>query len=151
MKKIFISGSGGFGNSETLTNLPQNIKSTLDEIIKNNHQILVGDCQGVDTLIQRYCKDNQYSNVHVYYTGYKARNSLDANWTKINVPTEGKTGRLGHMMTDLQMSKDADLGIAIWNHVSKGTGENIKNLKKQNKPVFIYDIEKKEWEDEPQI
>lgn len=145
--KIFISGSAGFGNKSTLDTLPNNVKTVLDDIIAKKHKILIGDCQGIDTLVQSYLKKNNYKNVEIYFSKY-CRNCIDPDWTKHNIPVGNAYGRAMHGIKDLQMAKDADAAIALWNNESKGTEQNIKNMQNQNKPVFIYDINTKTWVDD---
>lgn len=42
--KIFISGTAGFGSGKTLHELPNDVKALIDTYIKNEAEILVGDC-----------------------------------------------------------------------------------------------------------
>lgn len=142
--KIFISGSAGFGNQQTITVLPDDIKTELQTIIDNNDTVLIGDCAGIDTLVQNFFAEKNYDNVEVYFT-WSCRNLKKRSWLCRNIPTNGLSGRAGRACKDIAMANDADAGIAIWNEISTGTGDNIRNLKAQNKPVRIYSTKSNTW------
>lgn len=63
--KIFISGTAGFGGrfKKTLFDLPTDVKALIDSYIAENAEILVGDCIGVDLLVQKYLVSKNYKNV----------------------------------------------------------------------------------------
>lgn len=136
--KIFISGTAGFGR-QTMTKLPDNVIEFLHDIMKNNYDILIGDCQGVDTLVQKILSENNYKNVTVYCSGSKCRNIIDTSWKTKNIfVPKGTTGRAFFAVKDNAMAKDADCALAIWDGKSQGTGTNIRNMRDRNKPVTIY-------------
>ncbi len=137
MRKIFISGTAGFG-TKTITTLPDQIKFLLDEIIHDGDMVLVGDCQGVDTLVQEYLKNAKCDRVVVYCSGKTCRNCLGEWPIKTVLVPYGIRGRDFYAMKDKAMANDADLGIAIWDGKSVGTGNNIAYLKSMNKPVTIF-------------
>lgn len=138
MSKIFISGTAGFG-TKVMTQLPSQILPLLDNIIANHDTVLVGDCQGVDSLVQFYFKEKQYKNVVVYCSGNICRYILDATWPVIHVSVPyGCRGRDFFAVKDKQMAEDADLGIAIWDGKSKGTKANIDNLHSMNKKTTVF-------------
>ena len=128
--KIFIGGS------KTINTLDENVKEKLQEIIKNKYDVLVGDCNGVDTAVQRFFYDNNYRNVTVYASGNTVRNNI-GNFNICNIPTE-KTGFEFYRQKDIAMAKEADCGFMIWDGKSKGTLNNIFNLTSQNKPCKVY-------------
>ena len=51
---IFISGTAGFGSAKKITKLPSIVITKLNIMIEKGYNILIGDCQGIDTLVQ-YC------------------------------------------------------------------------------------------------
>lgn len=122
--KVFISGSR---NTDKIK------FDKYEELMKwlkdNNHEVIVGDCCGIDTVIQMYCDASNIKHT-VYYIGDKPRNISDSAIPyKIN----------GHKQTDkdIEMVKDCDFGIALWDGISKGTKNNIENLKKSFKQVIV--------------
>lgn len=119
--KIFISGS------RTGTKFTK-YKELALWLKEKGHTVLVGDCKGVDTKIQELCKEYDIKCI-VYHIGYKPRNN--AGFDTIQVPGNKYADK------DVQMSKDCNAGIAIWNGVSKGTKNNIDRLKSMGKSVII--------------
>ena len=59
-KKVFISGS------ISIKRLPKEALKSIDKIISNFFEIIVGDARGVDSLVQEYCDSRGYHNVTVY-------------------------------------------------------------------------------------
>ena len=59
-KKIFISGS------IKIRVLPDAIKEKLEVICQKNEQVLVGDADGVDSLIQNFFCKRAYRNLTIY-------------------------------------------------------------------------------------
>lgn len=145
MTKCFISGTAGFGGSQLITTLPDAVKSVIDEIVKAGDMILIGDCKGIDTLVQSYLKSKNYDNVMVYCSGNTCRNCLDENWCIKHVAAYG-TGRAFYAMKDKAMVLDSDYGLAIWDGKSHGTGENIKNMHSINKPCHVYRTDLRKFE-----
>ena len=58
--RVFVSGS------ITIKKLPNCVKASIDSICKGGIEILVGDANGIDTMVQDYCKSIGYSSVVVY-------------------------------------------------------------------------------------
>ena len=145
MNKVFISGTAGFG-TKAITELPEAVIEELDEIMHRDDTVLIGDCQGVDTLVQGYLLVNAYKNVVVYCSGSRCRNILNPLWAKKRIPVPaGVTGRAFFAVKDKAMANDADYGIAIWDGKSLGTFDNITNLRSQNKTINIYRTDLHEW------
>ena len=46
--KIFISGS------KSISSLPELAKAFIDQFIENGDEIFIGDCYGVDAVVQTY-------------------------------------------------------------------------------------------------
>lgn len=146
MNNIFISGTAGFG-TKAITSLPQSVTQYLDACIDQNYQILIGDCIGIDSLVQEYINKRGYNNIIVYCSGSNCRNIANPNWRvkHVNVPY-GVRGRDFFAAKDKAMAQDADYALAIWDGKSKGTGTNIDNMKAQNKTVIIYRTDKAYFE-----
>jgi hypothetical protein len=73
MKKVFISGS------RRISRLPAEVQSRLDEMIRRELMILIGDANGADKAIQTYFAEQRYPNVLVFCTAGHCRNNI-VNW-----------------------------------------------------------------------
>ena len=125
MKKIFISGSRALNDYNL-------IKSILDCILPKSDDILVlvGDCYGVDTQVQKYCNCYDIPFV-VYHIGEKPRNLVVSNTPVKKCSGNKQTNK------DIQMSMDCDCGIAFWDCKSSGTKANIQRLKDLGKECKV--------------
>ena len=119
--KIFISGSRTGYSFDKFLELAKWLK-------KQHHEVLVGDCVGVDTQIQALCKAHKIP-CKVYHIGKTPRNNLGFDTVRC-VGTR-------YADKDVAMSIDCDLGIAIWNGRSKGTKANIDRLIALHKQVIV--------------
>ena len=131
--KLFISGS------KSISELPDEVKLLLDDHMANGTEFLVGDCYGVDAAVQKYLASKGYSKVTIYCSGETPRNNF-ATGVKVRSCAEaskGLTGRAFHYIKDIQMAKDCDQAIMIWDGKSAGTGENIRRIKELKKPYRI--------------
>ncbi|MGO1369912.1 MAG: hypothetical protein ACTHVE_09990 [Senegalia sp. (in: firmicutes)] len=130
--KIFIAGP------RKITKLNSKVILKLNNIIKNNFTILVGDANGIDKAIQNYVRDKDYKNVIVYASGKIIRNNI-GNWqTRTIDVSKNIRGFDFYTVKDKEMAKDADYGLMVWNGKSKGTFNNILNLINLDKVVFLY-------------
>ncbi len=131
--KIFISGS------KSISALSEEVKSLLDEHIALGTEFLVGDCYGVDAAVQMYLDSKGYRNVTIYCSGETPRNNYvtDAKVRPSAEAAKGLTGNAFQYVKDIQMAKDCDQAIMIWDGKSKGTGENIRRIKELKKPYRI--------------
>jgi len=98
--KVFVSGS------RSVKKLPVECLESLDKIIGLGFEIVVGDCYGVDTLVQDYLWESGYRRAKVYYIGSRPRNNKGFKSVKI----EGSR----YVDKDRAMQKEADYGLAIW-------------------------------------
>jgi len=120
---LFVSGS------RSIKVLPQKAEGELNQAIAVRELILVGDCYGVDTLVQQHCKDQGYTHVRVYHIGLKPRNNLGFN----TVAARGSH----YYDKDILMARDADRGLVVWDGQSKGSQANIARLHAANKSMII--------------
>lgn len=132
MIKVFIGGSRKLGR---LNNL---LRDRFDNIIQQQHMVLVGDANGIDKAVQNYMSGKKYGNVVVYHVGDHYRNNV-GHWDtkRVKEPSNIKNFKY-YAAKDIQMVKDTDLGFMIWDLESKGTLNNIINLLKANKTVVVY-------------
>jgi hypothetical protein len=139
MQSVFVAGS------RTLSKLNAQVKERLDNIVKQNLTVLVGDANGADKAVQRYLAELSYQQVVVYCMD-PCRNNI-GSW-----PTHAKkTGpgvphdRHYYGIKDLAMAKDAGCGFMIWDGTSKGTLTNVVNLLEAQKKVLLYHSPKKHF------
>lgn len=116
MKIVMISGSRSVGE------LPSPALDSLNKIMDLGFDVVVGDCSGVDKLIQEYLYNHKYQNVTVYHINNKPRNNIGFQTVKVK-------GR-SYSAKDIAMSEIADYGLVIWDGKSKGTKANIDRIKK---------------------
>ena len=121
---VFISGS------RSITNLPKRVYRKLDLCIHSDAQIVIGDCYGVDTAVQQYLALRKYPNVVVCHIGVQPRNS-NKQWKNYKVKGKFQTDK------DKFMTKISDSALIIWDGESKGSLNNSKRMKRNNKPVWI--------------
>lgn len=95
--KVFASGSRG------VSELPAEAKASLDKIKELGFTVFVGDCHGVDTLVQDYFKD--YRRVNVFHIGDKPRNNLGFDTVRVSGSRQADK--------DVAMAESADYGLAI--------------------------------------
>jgi hypothetical protein len=133
---VFVSGS------RTIGGIGEDITAELSCVLDSAANMLVGDAQGVDTEIQRFCKNQDYHNITVFAMNGKARNNIGDFAVENVVP---KDNRNFFEQKDKVMTDMADYGIVIWNGKSKGSLNNIIRLIKQNKPCKVYLTSNKQW------
>ena len=131
--KIFISGS------KSISKLPELAKAFIDQFIENGDEILIGDCYGVDAVVQKYLEAKEFNNTTIYCSGITPRNNF-VSAAKIHSCTEaakGLTGSEFQYVKDIQMAADCDQALMIWDGISKGTAENLKRIKEMAKPFVV--------------
>ena len=139
MQSVFIAGS------RALSKLNTTVKARLDNIVKQNFTVLVGDANGADKAVQRYLASRAYQHV-VVYCMHECRNNV-GNWPTHAHATEPgiRRDRQYYGIKDLAMAKDASYGFMIWDGTSKGTLTNVVNLLKIHKKVLLYSAPKKDF------
>lgn len=132
-QKLFVSGS------KSISNLNDAAIGLLNDAIKKGMEILVGDCYGVDAAVQRYLNLQNYSNTTVYCSGDRPRNLFLTNGRvrSCSLLSKGLNGRAFNYVKDIEMSKDCDRALMIWDGKSEGTRENIKRMLDLNKPFLV--------------
>lgn len=130
--KIFIAGA------RSITDIDNFVINKLRSICDKGFDVLVGDCYGIDTVVQSYFADHAYSNVTVYASNGRARNNV-GRWPVKNIPVVSATrGFEFFRQKDIAMANDADMGFMIWDGKSRGTLCNILTLAEQGKMVLVY-------------
>lgn len=135
MKKVFISGS------ISIKKLPIEVINSIKKIIENKIQILVGDADGIDTLIQDFCLNENYTNLTVYSISaiprYKASNEF--KFKHIFPDEEIKKERARQQEKDKAMTLDSEFSFVVWDGKSKGSYANLIRALENNKKIKIYD------------
>ncbi|MCK5538108.1 MAG: hypothetical protein KAI79_14880 [Bacteroidales bacterium] len=133
MSSVFISGS------IAIKKIPLSVENSINKIIDQNIQILVGDADGIDTKIQNYCKRRNYSNVIVYSIYPLPRYKVpDFEKKYIVVNIDSKKERERQKEKDAAMTIDSDYSLVIWDGVSKGSYQNILRAIEKDKKVKVY-------------
>ena len=121
-----------------LNALDPSVEQRMMSIYNKGFEVIVGDCAGIDTSVQKFYSKLKYSKVTIYASNGRARNNI-GNWPihKVAVPPYMRGFDYYHQK-DIAMANDADYGFMIWDGQSRGTKSNICNLLKQSKPVLVY-------------
>ena len=130
--KIFIAGA------RSVTCLDSAVLKKMYSIYQKGYYVLVGDCYGVDSAVQKFYSDLGYGNVAVYASNGRARNNV-GRWRVTSVPAPATShGFSFYRQKDIAMANDADCGLMIWDCQSIGTLNNIVSLALQSKIVVVY-------------
>lgn len=132
MSSVFISGS------IAIKKIPNSVEHSIDRIINQNIQILVGDADGVDTMVQNYCKKRNYYNVTVYSISNPRYKVSEFKSKSITVITTSKRERKRQQEKDSAMTIDSDYSLAIWDGKSKGSYQNILRAINKNKKIRVF-------------
>jgi hypothetical protein len=139
MDSVFVAGS------RALSKLNAHVKERLDNILRKEFTVLVGDANGADKAVQRYLAERGYRRVVVYCMEV-CRNNV-GDWP-IRSHTAGpavKRDRHYYGIKDRAMAKDAGCGFMLWDGISKGTLTNIINLLDYDKKVLLFSAPKKKF------
>jgi hypothetical protein len=132
MNKVFIGGS------RRITRLNTKAAQTMDNLVEKGLTVLIGDANGADKAVQDYLASKRYENVVVYCMQSRCRNNL-GNWETKYIETSIKNNTFQYYsIKDIEMARESDCGFMIWDSKSKGTLNNIINLAKEQKPVYVY-------------
>jgi hypothetical protein len=132
MKKVFLSGS------RRLTRLPAEVCRRLDEMVRRELTILVGDANGADKAVQTYLAKQHYAKVLVFCTAGDCRNNV-GHWPVRVVDAPHRARDFAFFTAkDVAMAEEADVGLALWDGQSTGTLVNVARLVARAKPVVVY-------------
>ena len=133
-KRVFLGGS------KIITELTDDEKAVIDEYIAKDYQILVGDCRGADTEIQKHLVERGYTNVKVYATDGETRNNV-GNFKVIACPSmltpeaRARKDYFYYRIKDSRMLTLCDEIIMFWDGNSKASRENLEEGVKMKKPT----------------
>lgn len=132
MKKVFLAGS------RRLSRLTPDVRQRLDEMVRRQLMILVGDANGADKAIQTYFAEQRYANVLVFCTAGDCRNNV-GHWPIHAVPAPHRVRDFAFFTAkDAAMAEEADVGLMLWDGQSSGTIVNVARLVARDKPAVVY-------------
>lgn len=130
--KLFISGS------QSIKSLAPEVQNLLHRAASRGRDVLVGDANGVDRLVQDFLHAAGYRRVTVYHVEGAPRNNI-GNWPTHEVESKIKSKSFRYyVQKDEAMARDADVGLMIWDLRSSGTMNNVLNVLKQGKEAVLF-------------
>jgi hypothetical protein len=132
-EKIFISGS------IKIKTLSKSVYDKLEQIIKEDQEVIVGDAAGVDSSVQDFFKEKEYRNVTVYSIFSIPRHNSGGFESKyVFASGDIKSMRERQKVKDERMSIECDSSLVIWDGKSKGCFSNIKRSINLQKPIRVF-------------
>jgi len=133
MIKVFIGGS------RRVSRLDHQVKGRLDEIIRKQLPVIIGDANGADKAVQDYFHQRAYEQVEVFCTEGRCRNNA-GNWRirPVPAPAGGKHDFEYYAAKDRLMADEGSIGFMLWDGKSRGTLGNVLRLIEQGKKVVVY-------------
>lgn len=132
MTTVFIAGS------ISINRLHKKVQERIGKIVSANLDVVVGDADGADTSIQKCLDGYQAEKVTVYCTGDLPRNNV-ANWPVHSVSSKARPGSRAYFTAkDLEMARNSDYGLMIWDCKSTGTLSNVIELLREKKKSVVF-------------
>jgi hypothetical protein len=131
--KVFIGGS------RRVSRLGEQVKARLDEIIRKQLPVIIGDANGADKAVQDYFRRRGYEQVEVFCTEGRCRNNV-GNWKirPVPAPAGRKRDFEYYAAKDRVMAGEGSIGFMLWDGKSRGTLANVLRLLEQGKKVVMY-------------
>jgi len=139
MDTVFVAGS------RALSKLSAQVKERLDNIMRKDFTVLVGDANGADKAVQRYLAECRYKRVVVYCMEVCRNNVGDWPIRSHSANPALKKDRHYYGIKDRAMAKDASCGFMLWDGISKGTLSNVVSLLDYDKKVLLFSAPKKQF------
>lgn len=132
--KVFVGGS------KSLKTLGAGMRTVLETIVTRGDMVLVGDCRGTDSMVQRYLAAAEYANVMVYTSRQRPHNSeggwsVHSAWSEVSASYGELAGNW--FETAEAIALEADSGLVAWDGRSKGTFLSIVMLAALGKTVHV--------------
>ncbi|MCR4266424.1 helix-turn-helix domain-containing protein [Nitratireductor sp. ZSWI3] len=132
MTTVFIAGS------ISISRLHEKVADRINKIVCSGFNVVVGDADGADTSIQECLQRYQAEKVTVYCTGVSPRNNV-AEWPVHKVVSKAKAGTRAYFTAkDLEMARDSDYGLMVWDCKSTGTLSNVIELLREKKKSVVF-------------
>jgi hypothetical protein len=125
------------GGSRAVSKLNATIRARLDDLMRRQCRIFIGDANGADKAVQMYLDKRHYQNVTVFCIR-EPRNNVGAWPTRRVEPPNERKDFAYYAAKDLVMSQEAHCGVMLWDGRSKGTLQNILNLIGAGKRILVY-------------
>jgi hypothetical protein len=131
MTTVFIGGSRAVSRLNPL------IRAKLDDLMKRNCTIFIGDANGADRAVQQHLAAAGYRSVVVFCMD-ACRNNL-GGWPARIIRTAAQRKDFAYYATkDRAMAEEAQCGVMLWDGRSMGTLNNIFNLISAGKKTLVY-------------
>jgi hypothetical protein len=131
MTTVFIGGS------RAVSRLNDLIRAKLDDLMKRNCTVFIGDANGADKAVQQHLAAGGYRHV-VVFCMHECRNNL-GGWPTRTIRTSGLRKDFAYYAAkDRAMAEEAKCGVMLWDGRSKGTLNNILNLIGAGKKTLVY-------------
>lgn len=132
MTTVFIAGS------ISISRLHEKVADRINKIVSSDFNVVVGDADGADTSIQECLQRYRAGKVTVYCTGDSPRNNV-AEWPVHRVVSKAKAGTRAYFTAkDLEMARDSDYGLMVWDCKSTGTLSNVIELLRGKKKSVVF-------------
>lgn len=132
MTTVFIAGS------ISISRLHEKVQGRILKIVLSDLNVVVGDADGADTSIQECLRACHASKVTVYCTGEAPRNNI-ADWPVHRVQSKARAGtRAFFTAKDVEMARNSDFGLMVWDCKSTGTLSNVIELLKARKKSVVF-------------
>lgn len=132
MTTVFIAGS------ISISHLHEKVQERINNIVSSDLNVVVGDADGADTSIQECLRAYHASKVTVYCTGEMPRNNV-ADWPVHHVHSKARAkSRAFFTAKDVEMAKNSDFGLMVWDCKSTGTLSNVIELLKAKKKSVVF-------------
>lgn len=129
-----------------MSRLNAQLKGRLDEIIRKQLPVIIGDANGADKAVQEYFYQRAYEQVEVFCTEGRCRNNV-GNWRIRSVPPPAGRKRDFEYCAakDRLMAAEGSIGFMLWDGKSRGTLSNVLRLLEQGKKVVVYLADAKQF------
>ena len=132
MTTVFIAGS------ISISRLHEKVQERINNIVSSDLNVVVGDADGADTSIQECLRAYRANKVTVYCTGEAPRNNV-ADWPVHHVQSKARAGtRAFFTAKDVEMAKNSDFGLMVWDCKSTGTLSNVIEMLKEKKKSVVF-------------
>jgi hypothetical protein len=133
MSTVFISGS------ISIKKLPRPVEESLRKISDANMEVLVGDANGIDLMIQSYYKHLDYNKVTVYSI-YASPRNIVADFKKKHIIPKCDSNKERDLQKekDSAMTLDSSYSFIIWDGRSNGSYNNILRAIEHRKKIKLY-------------
>jgi len=132
MTTVFIAGS------ISIRRLHEKVADRINKVVSSGFNVVVGDAGGADTSIQECLQRYQARKVTVYCTGESPRNNV-ADWPVHRVVSKANAGTRAYFTAkDIEMARDSDYGLMVWDCKSTGTLSNVIELLRRRKKSVVF-------------